>query len=138
MNALGLSFHHLGLAVKRQDEAVRFLQSLGYTLGAARYDPHQEVHLILCQHPQQPTVELIYPTERTGPLAQILKHQDSLIYHICYSTADIPQAATAIKTAGHRVIPVSPPTPAPLFDNRAVAFYWVKGFGLIELLQEKC
>ena len=41
----------------------------------------------------------------------------------------------AVLDAGHRVFPVSEPTPAVLFGGRRVWFLRVHGFGLIELLE---
>jgi hypothetical protein len=35
-----------------------------------------------------------------------------------------------------RVIQVSPPKPAVLFDHSPVGFYFVKGIGLVELLEK--
>jgi hypothetical protein len=41
-----------------------------------------------------------------------------------------------MKTAGHRTMVVSPPKPAVLFDYRPVSFYMVRGFGLIEIIED--
>ena len=42
----------------------------------------------------------------------------------------------AIKSAGIRVMTVAAPKPAVLFDGKIVGFYQVKGFGLIEIVEE--
>ena len=50
MNRFGLEFHHLGLAVRRPDDAVRFLDGLGYEIGEPIFDPEQNINAILCRH----------------------------------------------------------------------------------------
>ena len=65
-NKLGLTFHHLGLAVKRPEQAETFLSALGYTIGSFVYDPEQNVHLNLCERPGVPTVEIIFPGKVPG------------------------------------------------------------------------
>jgi len=73
--------------------------------------------------------------EEEGPLTPILKRYSELVYHTCYETKDLEASLKAIKEAGLRVIPVSPPTPAILFGGRKVSFYTIMGFGLIEILE---
>ena len=135
MNSFGLNFHHLGLAVRKKEAALIFLKGIGYEIGDAIYDPNQEVNLIMCSSPYQPDIELIFPSENEGPLDNILKSQDALIYHTCYECADIDDSIKKIKESGIRVLCVSDKKKAPLFDNRFVAFYFIKGTGLIEVLE---
>ena len=63
-----LKFHHFGLAVRRPDEARKFVGALGYAPGEAVFDPAQNVHLQLCTHAAQPAVEIIWPGDTTGPV----------------------------------------------------------------------
>jgi hypothetical protein len=137
MNVSELQFHHLGLAVKSPQQARLFLQGLGYTIGEVVYDPLQKVNLIYCVSETQPHVELIFPADEPGPLGDMLKSRDSLIYHICYSVKCISKALTSLKETGLRVMPVADPQPACLFNNANVGFYYVRGFGLIELVENK-
>lgn len=130
-----LTFHHVGLAVRSPEAALRFLSMLGYTLGPPVRDVLQNVHLTMCRHPSLPAVEIVAPTEAIGPLAGILARADEMAYHLCYETPDIRQVVQAWRADGVRVTTASMPKPAILFDNRLVAFYHVEGFGLVELLQ---
>jgi hypothetical protein len=137
MNSIELQFDHLGLAVKSSKQAILFLQGLGYAVGEKVYDPLQKVNLIYCTSETQPNVEIIYPANEPGPLDEMLKTRDSLIYHICYSVKCIEKALASIKAQNLRVISVAEPQQACLFDNVNVGFYYIRGFGLIELMEKK-
>ena len=131
----GLKFHHLGLAVKNPASAIKFLAGLGYNLGAVVRDEAQNVNLMLCAGRGMPAVEIIYPTEKPGPLAPILKANASLIYHICYECRDLDKALCALEADNNRILLTAPPKPAVLFGGRKVSFYTVIGFGMIEILE---
>ena len=134
INGYGLSFHHFGLAVRTPERAVHFAGALGYNLSAPLLDAGQNVNLIWCTHPSMPAIEIIFPTETAGPLAGVLQKSDSLIYHLCYECSDIGQSIENMIGGGERVVQIAPPTPAPLFDGREVAFVLIKGFGVVELV----
>lgn len=130
----GLGFHHFGLALQNDTEAITLLHGLGYKIGDKVFDPEQNVHLRYCSDAKKPAVELILPGNGEGPLTPILKRYNEIIYHICYETDKPARSLKAMQVAGLRVINLSPPKPALLFDGRKVSFYKVMGFGLIELL----
>ncbi len=132
----GLTFHHFGLAVRDATAAIKILTGLGYNCGESVYDPLQKVQLSWCSHSQMPAVELVSPADEPGPLDNILSNQSELVYHICYGAKDISAAVNALKADGIRILPVVPPKPAILFGGKAVGFYHVKGFGLIEIVEE--
>ena len=134
MNAFGLDFHHLGLAVRRPDAAMAFLSNLGYRIGDAVYDPEQNVNLAMCAADAAPDVEVIWPGTRKGPVDGLLAKRDGLVYHVCYATDDLPGALRRMEDAGHRAIPLAPPKPAVLFDGLQVSFYEVVGFGTVEII----
>jgi methylmalonyl-CoA/ethylmalonyl-CoA epimerase len=131
-----LKFHHFGLAVRRPDEARKFVGRLGYISGEAVFDPAQNVHLQLSTHATQPSVEIIWPGDTTGPVDKLAqRHPSGIIYHLCYETEDLKAALAGLEAAGLRAICISPPTPAPLFGDRPVSFYNVVGLGLVEILE---
>jgi hypothetical protein len=55
---------------------------------------------------------------------------------MCYRTRDLAASIAAMKAAGHRVVQAVAPKPAVLFGGCPVSFYFVKGFGLIEILED--
>jgi len=131
-----LTFHHFGLAVRRPETAHLYLSLLGYSLGPAVFDPLQNVQLQMCRHPAHPAVEIISPGETPGPIDKLIeRHTNGIVYHLCYETTDLNSALKAFEDAGLRVICVSEPKPALLFNNRLVSFYNVTGMGLIEILE---
>jgi len=137
LNRYGLTFHHLGLALREEKQATAFLTDLGYTPGPRVEDPLQGVALRLCPHREMPAVEIITPLseENDGPLANYLKAGTAVIYHVCYECDALEATVAAWKNDGHRVVALSEPKPAVLFDGRRVAFYSVRGFGMVELLE---
>ena len=135
MNTFGLTFDHLGLAVRKPDKALRFLEASGYKATGTVYDGEQNVNLIMCTSDTMPNVELIFPGESKGPVHKILERVDSGIYHMCFSTARPQESIDQMKTGGLRVVCLSPPKPAILFQGRMVSFYNVIGFGVIELIE---
>ena len=135
MQEFALRFHHLGLASNHLEQTTRFLMGLHYEVGTQVYDPLQNVRLCLCSHSSMPTVEVVAPAEGAGPLDSILATAGESVYHLCYETENLTSSLEALKKAGQRVICVSPPKAAILFDEREVSFYMVRGFGLIEILE---
>ena len=51
---LGLTFHHLALALRKEDAALDLLAGLGYEPGERLYDPEQKVYVRLCTAAGQP------------------------------------------------------------------------------------
>jgi hypothetical protein len=137
-NKWGLVFHHLGLAAKDPKAAAQFLTGLGYRIGPMIFDPLQNVHLAMCGHDPMPDVEIISPAEGPGPLDKLLSsHKDGLVYHMCYTCADLDGSLDALESEEHlSVRSISPPTEAILFGGKRVSFYLIEGLGLIEIIDE--
>jgi methylmalonyl-CoA/ethylmalonyl-CoA epimerase len=136
-NKYGLSFHHLGLAAAKPEPARVFLQGLGYKVGKLVFDPLQDVNLQICEHPTMPLVEIVCPGQGDGRLNALLaRHREGLVYHVCYRTADLGASLRAIEAQpGLKVLCVSPPQPAVLFNGDPVSFYVVAGVGMIEVIE---
>jgi catechol 2,3-dioxygenase-like lactoylglutathione lyase family enzyme len=137
-NKWGLAFHHLGLAAKDPEAAAHFLTGLGYRIGPTIFDPLQNVHLAMCAHDHMPDVEIIAPADGEGPLDKLLAaHKDGLIYHMCYTSADLDRSLDALESDDRfSVRSIAPPKEAILFAGKRVSFYLVEGVGLIEILEE--
>lgn len=139
MNSFGLKFHHMGLAISDVKKASIFVKSLGYELSKVVSDPLQRVDLIMCSHTEMPSIELVFneSNHSDSPISSILKYQKESIYHLCYSCCHIEETISLLKSVGIKILKISSAKPAILFDGRYVAFYFISGFGLIELLEEE-
>ncbi len=132
-----LSFHHMGLAVKNDNEALVMLQALGYSIGDRIYDPLQNVYLRLCTSVNQPAVEIVQPGDNgKSPVDLILSKYNELIYHTCYETLDLCATLETIEQIGMRCILLSDRKPSVLFGGRHVSFYKICGWGIIEFLEK--
>ena len=136
MNQFGLAFHHLGLATTAPELAKRFLLGQGYHVVNELYDEYQKVNLIMCSHDSQPDIEIVFPADEKGPLDKVLSNNSAHIYHTCYTSKNVEASINQLKASGLRVLPIVQSKPAPLFNHANVSFYMVKGFGLIEVLEE--
>ena len=134
MIGFGLSFHHLGLAVRAPQMAFCFLSGLGYGAGAEIFDPARGLNLAMRHHPHMPDVEVIWPGQGHSPIDNLLNRGDGLIYHLCYAAEAAGNALAAMAAAGLDVVDVCEPQPAALFDGMPVSFHQIGGFGLIELI----
>jgi catechol 2,3-dioxygenase-like lactoylglutathione lyase family enzyme len=138
-NPFGLRFHHLGLAVRRPPDAIRFLGLLGYEIGTPVFDPLQSVNLILCKHDgAMPDVEVIYPGETKSPVDSLVQARpDGIVYHVCYVTTNLSATLAAMEQNGVRALCVVRPTPAILFGGCPVSFYNIVGLGLCEIIEDQ-
>jgi len=136
LQGFGLEFHHFGLATRDAEKTLTFLRGLGYSTPRSVHDPVQRVNLVLCEHPVMPAVEVISATEEAGPLDLVLAQQPQSIYHLCFRSPDLAASLAAMRAAGHRTMVVSRPKPAVLFHYRPVSFHMVRGFGLIEIIED--
>lgn len=134
MNRYGLEFHHFGLAVRSPGAAFRYLEDLGYLAGSTCYDPLQKVNLAMRHHDRMPDVEVIWPGAEPSPIDPLLKQNDSLIYHLCYTSEDVERSLASLEQAGMEVMPLGFPQPALLFDGKEVSFYRITGVGVIEII----
>jgi len=113
---------------------MRMLSAVGYSVQPAVYDPRQGVNVMMCDHTCMPSIEVIWAEGGQTPLSNMLKTRDALVYHLCYSADNVPNALADMAKLGLRITSVGEPKPAVLFGGDLVSFYLVHGFGLIELI----
>jgi len=132
-----LKFHHIGIAVKNFEQIAAYYYSVGYEKynKSIVRDELQVVDLMLLVHDAHPNIELVKPYNENSPINNYLKNDDVAMYHFCYEVDSFSGVINELKK-NFRVFNVSKPKPAILFDNRLVAFYYIHGVGLIELLKE--
>ena len=131
-----IEFHHLGLAVKHPKKALNVLSALGYKINEPIFDPLQKVNVQMCKSSKMPDIELVYANKNTkSPIDNILKENTELAYHYCYSTNNINKSINEFKKNDINPLCISKPKNAILFNNNKVGFYYIFGYGIIELLE---
>lgn len=130
-----VKFHHFGLAVKTFDKALKFYENLNYDCSKRVIDHIQNVELILCTSRDFPSVELIKPINNLSPIMNYLKNNNQMIYHTCYEIDNNIEIKKLF--AKNRVICISKPQPAVLFNDRLVSFYYLPDVGVIEILHNE-
>jgi methylmalonyl-CoA/ethylmalonyl-CoA epimerase len=132
-----LPLNHIAIAVRDFDKSLNFYSLLGYKKMHPEVvrDKLQTSDLIMLTNDNLPNIELVKPYSTKSPVNNYLKENDTVIYHFCYEVKSFDKVINELKKE-FRVFNVSEPKPAILFDNKLVAFYYIKGVGLIELLEE--
>lgn len=131
-----LKFHHYGLALAKEDDALKLLKAMGFSAGDKVFDPLQNVHVRLLTHADKPTVEFVMPGEGGSPIEALIKKHNEMFYHSCYETSDLDKTLADLEDLGLRVLCVAERKPAVLFEGRHVSFYKIFGFGIIEFLEK--
>lgn len=130
------SFHHFGVALKSFEKAVNFYSNLQYSISEPIIDELQNVELVMCNSSFFPSVELVRPINEKSPINNYLKLNNEGIYHTCYEVLKSDfDLSNIFGNINYRC--VSNPKPAILFNNRSVAFYYINGVGLVEILMRK-
>lgn len=130
-----IRFHHFGLALKEFDIALNFYRNLNYDFSERIVDKVQNVELIMCASKIFPSVELIKPVNKESPINNFLSKNNEIIYHTCYEVEKYEEDKKKL-FLNNRVICISKPKPAVLFNGRLVSFYYIKDVGIIEILQK--
>ncbi len=129
-----MDFHHIGVATRSLEQTARMYDALGYQSSAVIIDPIQKVRLLFLNRPNSPLVELVEPVEPTSPVANILKKNGVIPYHLCYQVENLAVKIAELKQSRYFVI--VKPVEAIAFDNRKIAFLYHNHMGLIELLEK--
>jgi methylmalonyl-CoA/ethylmalonyl-CoA epimerase len=128
-----MKIHHIGILTKSLVETRNALSSQGINFLTAIEDPLQQAILTISKGDVK--IEIVEPLHHNQQLRKILDKFGTHSYHICFEVPQIDWPDVK-KYFGHRLVMVSSPKPAILFNNRRVAFYISKHLGLIELLEE--
>ena len=130
-----LKFRHFGLAVKDPSQAKVMLETLGYSIGPDVKDDAQGVFVCEASHKEHPRVEMIWPLSKPSPIDEVLKKGNGNIYHTCWETSSLADVLKELEEKEIAFKEVSSPESAPLFSGKKVSFYYIQGFGLIEILE---
>ncbi|MFJ7825265.1 VOC family protein [Psychrobacillus sp. NPDC096623] len=132
-NDVIFSFHHIGLACKKLETEIRSHEMLGYKKESTIFvDKTQKVKgiFMVINHFR---VELLEPLDKESPINNYLK-KGIRMYHQCFTTRDIEKAIHFLQEQG--AILVVKPVEAIAFDQRKIAFLYLRTQMLIELIEE--
>ena len=128
-----LAVHHVGVAVRSIDEAMRFYSdTLGLPLRDTLELPDRHLRVGFVQTANM-LIELLEPTDPDSTVARFLERRGPGLHHLCFGTPDIRAHLRDLKDKGVELIDESPRPGA----HGDVAFLQpTSGLGvLIELLQ---
>ena len=129
-----MKLHHVGVVVKAIGRDGHHLaQSFGLDpVSEVIHDPTQGVNVQFWGAGADVSIEFIEPAVPDSRVGQFLEKGGGLA-HICFEVPDLEIALTEAESKG--AIPVQPPSPAPAFDGRRIAFLYYRGLGLVEFVE---
>ncbi|MCL6453237.1 MAG: methylmalonyl-CoA epimerase [Alicyclobacillus sp.] len=129
-----LQIDHIGIAVHSLASALpMYTQLLGLTVYHEEVIADQQVRTAFLRVGET-DLELLEPTDGSGPIAQFLQRRGPGIHHIAYAVADIEASLRAARAAGYRLIDEAP---RPGGHGKQIAFLHPKDTGgvLVEFCQ---
>ena len=100
--------HHVGIAVKSLDEALRFYsETLGLTVHKQATVEQQGVKAVLITVGQS-EIELLEPLSPETPVGRFLERRGEGFHHVCFQTDSIEQELADLKAKGIELIDQEP------------------------------
>jgi len=100
--------HHVGIAVKSLDEALRFYsETLGLTVHKRATVEQQGVKAVLITVGQS-EIELLEPLSPETPVGRFLERRGEGVHHVCLQTDGIEQELADLKAKGIELIDQEP------------------------------
>ena len=129
-----LKVDHLGIAVKRLDEAVKAYEALGFTVESTHDVPTEKVRAAFLPVGES-RLELLEPTDPSSVIARFLEKRSGL-HHVCVLVEDIEKALADLKSRG---VPLIDEVPRPGAGGCRVAFLHPRAAGgvLLELKEAR-
>ncbi len=128
--------HHLGIAVRDLDAAIRLYTSM---FGIKQWErlslPERHMEVAVCRVGDT-LLEFIMPTSDEAAFAAFLRERGDGMHHVAYQVANIEQALQQLEADGIRMLDLHA---RPGIHNTLVAFLHPKATGgvLIELVEER-
>ena len=128
-----ITFHHVGVASQNYSQDELIFSMLGYKIeGASFEDPIQGIRGQFLAG-NGPRIELITPmlTSESAIMKGVFEKGVKL-YHLAFETTNLHTAIDEIRRQGGKL--VVEPVPAVAFDNREIAFAFLRNLLLVELI----
>ena len=132
-----LKFHHLGLASKSLSNSLNSLKKIGYKIEKIKINKNYNVRNAICKKKNFPTIEVVSQYKKKSPIDNIIKKNNGdLIYHICFISKDLAKTLKIFKKKKIKFIKISHGYFSP-FENMLSTFFYIDGFGVIEIMDKK-
>jgi methylmalonyl-CoA/ethylmalonyl-CoA epimerase len=127
------SFHHIGVATEGIAEAERTYAALGYEREGGEFCDHaQGVRGVFIVGPG-PRLELLEALGDGQTLDPWLR-AGSRMYHLAFEVDDLEGTLSTARSQLQALV-VRPPTPAPAFGGRRIAFVLMRNRALVEFIE---
>jgi methylmalonyl-CoA/ethylmalonyl-CoA epimerase len=128
------TLHHVAVVVADLDEALVRYQTLGFT-DSERFVLAEQAVEVATLRSGTGWIELIRPTDPSGPIARYLAKRGEGVHHVAYAVPNLAAALKGLEAAGIRLIDATPRTGA---HGWRIAFIHPESCGgvLTELVQE--
>lgn len=128
-----IRLHHVGIATRDLDGTAKHLaEVLRVRTSEPIVDDVQRVRLALAELGSGTFIELVEPRGPDSPAYRIAERGGGP-YHVCGEVDDLDTALAHARERGALI--VSRPAPAVAFGGRRIAFLYLSGNTLIELLE---
>ncbi len=126
--------HHVGIAVRRIEEALPRFQALGLEPGTPEPVPAAGARVCFLGT-GSPWVELVEPLGADSTIARFLDKRGEGLHHLAFPTPDIVAELADLRARGFELVD---PVPRPGARGRTVAFVHPRSAHgvLVELVQE--
>lgn len=126
--------HHVGVAVKRLDEALRSYRTLGFEPESIEDVSSQGVRVAFLRTGAV-RVELLESLTPEGVIARFIERRGEGLHHLAFAVADIRQEMKRLRAIGLDLVD---PEPRPGAHGRLVAFVHPRSAHgvLVELVEE--
>lgn len=90
---------HLGIAVRKLDEAIAFYESLGLAVSHRETVPGEKVEVAMLG-----SIELLEPTAPDSPVGKFLEKRGPGLHHVALRVPDLAAAVARLEASGARVL----------------------------------
>ena len=129
-----LQFHHIGIATRNFEKAIKTYQYLGYSIELHPLEvPTQKVRVCFLKKDGHPCIELIEPINVNSPVNTLLRKHGSGPYHLCYTTPNLKETIKLLKE--EKFLFFALPVESTAFNNKMIVFAYKEELGFIEIVE---